>query len=81
MAKHIDTTGTLYRWVRDCARANPLEPAIEVAGSKLNYTELLDLADRLAGRLVRACGKPPRAVGLLASRSLATYAGYLAALR
>lgn len=77
----INPTGTLYTWVRAGAGAHPLEPAIEVAGRWLSYEELLDVADRLATRLVEAGRRPPRAVGLLAARSLAAYAGYLAALR
>ena len=81
MATSINPTGTLYTWIRDRAGGHRLEPAIEVAGRTLSYEELLDLTDRLAGRIVRVHGRPPRAVGLLASRSLAAYAGYLAALR
>ncbi|HEU5471335.1 MAG TPA: amino acid adenylation domain-containing protein [Actinophytocola sp.] len=77
----IDATGTLYTWVRDSAAAHPDQPALEVAGHQLGYAELIDLADRLATRLVDAVGRPPHAVGLLAARSLAAYAGYLAALR
>ncbi len=80
MAKFINPTGTLYHWVRDCAGAHQLDPALEVRGRTVSYEELLDLAERLATRLVEACGRPPRAVGLLAARSLAAYAGYLAAL-
>jgi amino acid adenylation domain-containing protein len=81
VAKYVNSTGTMYTWVRDCATDNPLAPAIEAQGRRLSYEELLDLVDRLAARLVEACARPPRAVGLLAARSLATYAGYLAALR
>ncbi len=82
MAEHIDPTGTMFTWVRDCALAHPDLPAIEVRGTTLSYAELLALVDRLACRLVKACGgRAPHAVGLLASRSLAAYAGYLAALR
>ncbi|TCO60707.1 amino acid adenylation domain-containing protein [Actinocrispum wychmicini] len=77
----MDPTGTLYTWVRATADAHPAAPALEVQGRVLSYSELLDVADRLAGRLVEANGRPPRAVGLLAARSLAAYAGYLAALR
>lgn len=47
----------------------------------MRYRELLDLSERLASRLVAVAGRPPVAVGLLAARSLAAYAGYLAALR
>jgi amino acid adenylation domain-containing protein len=80
VATFIDPTGTLYSWVRACAEAHPLEPALEVRDRTLSYEELLDLARRLATRLVAACGRRPRAVGLLATRSVAAYAGYLAGL-
>ncbi|UWZ40397.1 amino acid adenylation domain-containing protein [Dactylosporangium roseum] len=72
----------MYTWVSECARTHPLQSALEVRGARLTYAQLLDLAERLAGRLVAAAGgQAPRAVGLLASRSLAAYTGYLAALR
>lgn len=59
----------------DCA-------ALEVGGQRLTYTELRDLAGRLAAGLVEAHGGAvPRRVGLLAGRSVAAYAGYLAVLR
>ncbi|GAA3266053.1 amino acid adenylation domain-containing protein [Dactylosporangium vinaceum] len=73
--------GTLHTWFRDQALAQPDAPALEVAGRTLSYRELLDVSERLAARLRAAVGGPPTAVGLLASRSLAAYAGYLAALR
>jgi amino acid adenylation domain-containing protein len=72
---------TLFGWFRDAAVRHPEQPAIEVAGQTARYRELLDLVERLAGRLVVAAGRPPTTVGLLATRSLAAYAGYLAALR
>ncbi|GIH17108.1 amino acid adenylation domain-containing protein [Rugosimonospora africana] len=56
--------------------------ALEVAGERLTYAELRGLAERLAARLVAAHGgSAPRRVGLLASRSVVAYAGYLAVLR
>jgi amino acid adenylation domain-containing protein len=73
--------GTLFTWFRDSARGHPEATAIEVAGERVRYRELLDLADRLASRLLAVTGRPPAAVGLLATRSLAAYAGYLATLR
>ena len=72
---------TLFGWFRDGAARHAELPAIEVAGQTVRYRELLDLVERLAGRLVAAAGRRPAAVGLLAGRSLAGYAGYLAALR
>ena len=56
--------------------------ALEVGGELLTYAELRDLAERLATRLIEARGGTvPRRVGLLASRSVTAYAGYLAVLR
>jgi amino acid adenylation domain-containing protein len=56
--------------------------ALEVDEERLTYGELRDLAERLAARLVAANGgETPRRVGLLASRSVTAYAGYLAILR
>lgn len=72
---------TLYTLFRDQALARPDAPALEVAGRTLSYGELLELSGRLAARLRADAGGKPSAVGLLASRSLAAYAGYLAALR
>lgn len=77
----LATDGTLFSWFRDSALAHPEVTAIEVAGETIGYRELLDLVERLASRLVAAAGRCPAVVGLLAGRSLAGYAGYLAALR
>jgi amino acid adenylation domain-containing protein len=71
----------MYGWFLDTVRERPDATAIEVRDDTLAYGELRLLVDRLAAALVRAAGRRPRAVGLLAARSLATYAGYLAALR
>jgi amino acid adenylation domain-containing protein len=77
----IADTGTLFTWFVASVRRHPDEPALRVAGRELTYAELLDQVERLAGRLVERHGRPPRVVGLCASRSLASYVGYLAALR
>jgi amino acid adenylation domain-containing protein len=77
----IDPQGTLYSWFHDSVKRYPDATAIEVREDALTYRELSSLVDRLAAALVSATGRRPRAVGLLAARSLATYAGYLAALR
>jgi amino acid adenylation domain-containing protein len=71
----------MYSWFLDTVRESPTATAIEVEEETLSYSELRSLVDRLAAALVRSAGGRPRAVGLLAARSLATYAGYLAALR
>jgi amino acid adenylation domain-containing protein len=77
----IDPQGTMYGWFAESARRWPDATAIEVGHDTLTYQELRSLVDRLAAELERAMGGVPHAVGLLAARSLATYAGYLAALR
>lgn len=67
------------------ARSADLYPdagALEVDKDRLTYRELRDLAERITARLITAAGgAPPRRVGLLASRSVTAYAGYLAILR
>ena len=72
----------LFGWFREGAARHPEATAIEVAGEAVRYRELLDLVERLASRLVGAAGdRVPATVGVLATRSLAAYAGYLAGLR
>jgi amino acid adenylation domain-containing protein len=71
----------MYSWFRDSVERCPDATAIEVREDVLSYRELGALVDRLAAALARSAGGRPHAVGLLAARSLATYAGYLAALR
>ncbi|MET8225998.1 amino acid adenylation domain-containing protein [Streptomyces sp. NPDC005301] len=73
---------TLFDWFARSAAAYPGETALEVGSVQLTYRELHDQVERLAGRLVTApAGGPPRRVGLMAARSVAAYAGYLAILR
>ncbi|MFF0750418.1 amino acid adenylation domain-containing protein [Streptomyces sp. NPDC004267] len=81
MDQHTDPDGTLFTWFRDSALRHARLTALEVGGESLSYGELLDLAERLAHRLVSVTGRPPGAVGILAARTPAAYAGYLAALR
>ncbi|NED70922.1 long-chain fatty acid--CoA ligase, partial [Streptomyces sp. SID9944] len=60
------------------ARRHPDRAALSVAGATLSYRELARTAERLAAHLGPV---PPGArIGLLASRSLLAYAGYLAVL-
>ncbi|WP_432168622.1 amino acid adenylation domain-containing protein [Streptomyces sp. bgisy031] len=74
---------TLYGWfARSARRLGDTHTALEVGDEQLSYAALQNLAERLAGRLTEAAGDtPPRRVGLLASRSVTAYAGFLAALR
>ncbi|MDH2424609.1 amino acid adenylation domain-containing protein [Sphaerisporangium sp. TRM90804] len=72
----------LYDWFSAGAEKWPSEIAIEVDGLQLSYRRLEHAVARMAGLINRAHGsRPPRRVGILAARSLAAYAGYLAALR
>jgi len=72
---------TLFTWFAETARRHPTLPALEVGEHRLSYAELLDAAERVSTRLLETVGDRPRTVGLLASRSVAAYVGYLAALR
>jgi amino acid adenylation domain-containing protein len=81
MTHLVESRDTLFTWFRESARAHPDVPAIDMRGAAVSYRELLDIVERLAARVAAAAGGPPRQVGLLVSRSLAGYAGYLAALR
>src|SRR5207302_7182913 len=53
--------------------------ALSVAGLQVSYAELTTLAARIGMWLESAAERPPRRVGILASRSLAAYAGILGA--
>jgi amino acid adenylation domain-containing protein len=74
-------TDTLYGWFARSAERHTELVALEVEDRTLRYDELHRLAERLAAHLVAAAGEPPRRVAVLATRSLAGYAGYLAAQR
>ncbi|WP_420031829.1 amino acid adenylation domain-containing protein [Streptomyces sp. cg28] len=73
---------TMYDWfAHSVAQHGDRQTALEVAGEVLTYAELDGLAARVAGELVAAHGGVPARVGLLAARSTAAYAGYLAVQR
>ncbi len=72
---------TLYEWFRHSVDRFPGEPAVEVAGTSVTYQELYELAEILAGQILRAHGKTPSRLALLADRTILGFAGYLAALR
>ncbi|MET9923762.1 MULTISPECIES: amino acid adenylation domain-containing protein [unclassified Streptomyces] len=78
----MNATWTMYDWFADSvARHGDREIALDVAGETLTYAGLDALAARIAGELVDAHGGTPQRVGLLAARSTAAYAGYLAVQR
>ncbi|MFJ5095101.1 amino acid adenylation domain-containing protein [Streptomyces sp. NPDC088557] len=71
-----------YGWfARSAARYGDRRTALEIGGRTLTYRELDALAGTIARRLLEGPGPAPRRVGLLAGRSVAAYAGYLAVLR
>ncbi|KAB8159558.1 amino acid adenylation domain-containing protein [Streptomyces sp. 3MP-14] len=73
---------TLFDWFAASAAEHPDQPALEVGAERLTYGELRRLVEGLAVRLLAVNGgRRPRGVGLSASRSVAAYVGYLAALR
>lgn len=73
----------LYDWFERSAKTFGDACALEVGDERLTYTQLRETAERLATRLLTAGREdaPPQRVGLLASRSVGAYAGYLAILR
>ncbi|MDQ1741152.1 MAG: hypothetical protein QOE53_2804 [Pseudonocardiales bacterium] len=71
----------LYSWFRRSTASHPELIALEVGGARLSYAALDRLAMRLATQIVQAAGAKPRMLGLCASRTVAAYAGYLAASR
>ncbi|GAA2247121.1 amino acid adenylation protein [Streptomyces ruber] len=74
---------TLYDWfARSADEFGDAAVALEIGEERYTYAGLRDLAERIAARLVPAgAGAAPRRIGLLASRSVLAYAGYLAILR
>ncbi|MFF0433762.1 AMP-binding protein [Streptomyces sp. NPDC004327] len=72
---------TFYRRFENSALALPDRPALEIGAEVLTYGQLRALALTLAERIVRKHGGVPRRVALVASRSVAAYAGYLAIQR
>lgn len=75
------TTSRLYDLFSDSVRRCGSATAIEITGQSLTYAELNAAVERMAGRILRAAGGRPSRVGLLTSRSLVTYLGYLAVQR
>ncbi|MFE7855672.1 amino acid adenylation domain-containing protein [Streptomyces sp. NPDC057403] len=82
-ADHDTNASTgLYGRFAATARRHPDATALEVEGTSYSYRQLESLAGRLARLLLDAHGgATPRCVGLLASRTLTAYAGYLAVQR
>lgn len=76
------TTRRTYDWFRDSVDRAGTATAIELTGLTLSYAELHAAVERMAGRIMQtAGGRRPGRVGLLTSRSLVSYVGYLAVQR
>ncbi|CAL9310506.1 MULTISPECIES: amino acid adenylation domain-containing protein [unclassified Streptomyces] len=70
----------LHAGFRASALRHPDRPALTLDGRTWTYGELDALALRWAAALTAAAGGRPRRVGVLAHRSVVSYAGFLAAL-
>ena len=81
MCDDPDEVVTLYDWFARSALHDPDAPALEVRERAYSYRELELYSERLAERILIARGARPERVGLLASRTLLSFVGYLAALR
>jgi len=75
------TTTPLYDWFLHSAERYPDHTALEILDRRLSYAELRTAAERMSAAMVDKLGRPPARVGVLTSRSLASYVGCLAALR
>lgn len=72
---------TLYEWFAASVERFPDSPALQVQGETISYADLHRRVVGLADRVLRAHGRPPGRVAVLAARNLVAFAGYLAALR
>ncbi|MFE7131723.1 amino acid adenylation domain-containing protein [Streptomyces sp. NPDC057638] len=79
----MTTTPTrLYDWFAHSALRHGQErTALEVDGHHLSYARLAALSEAVAGAVTDYLGRVPARVGLLASRNVLAYAGYLAIAR
>lgn len=75
------TGRTLWEWFAAAAGRYADEPALDLADGVLTYRELRDCAEVVTGAVLAAHGGAPARVALLASRSVVSFAGYLAAAR
>lgn len=72
---------TLFDCFQRSVRRTPYARALELRDEAYSYRQLDQYSRVLAERMLIACGSRPERVGLLASRSLLSFVGYLAALR
>lgn len=76
----LTTTDGLHGGFLRSAVLHPERAALEVAGCVLTYAQLRERACRISAALRRVRTDELQAVGILANRSVATYAGILGAL-
>lgn len=74
------TINNLYDRFRASVARNADATALEVGELTVSYRQLQVAAERLSGRIQAAAGRTPHRLGLLTSRSLPSYAGYLGGL-
>jgi amino acid adenylation domain-containing protein len=77
----IDNEPGLYAMFTQGAEIAPDRAALEFPRSRVTYRELRSMAESVAERICSGLDGPPARVGLLASRSPETYAGYLGIAR
>jgi amino acid adenylation domain-containing protein len=73
------TQSLTERFLHGLARS-PDRDAIRDRGRAVTYVQLHELALSWAGNLLHRCDEPPTAIGVLAGKGVASYAGILAAL-
>ncbi|MEV4947165.1 amino acid adenylation domain-containing protein [Streptomyces sp. NPDC053755] len=72
---------TLYEWFDRSVERHPGEPAVEAGGARLDYRELRRAAEHVAARILEAHGSVPRRISVMATRTVAVLAAYLAGQR
>ncbi|WP_406062407.1 amino acid adenylation domain-containing protein [Streptomyces sp. NBC_01077] len=72
---------TLYAWFERTAERYPDEPAVEAGDTRLSYRELRRAAEHVAALILSAHGSAPRRISVMATRSVAVLAAYLAGQR
>ncbi|MGX2993987.1 AMP-binding protein [Streptomyces sp. JNUCC 64] len=72
---------TLHAWFDRTAARHPDRPALEAGGTVLTYRELRRAAEHVAARVLAAHGSAPRRISVMATRSVAVLAAYLAGQR
>lgn len=80
MLHTVTTTQGLHSGFLRSAALHPERAALEIGNDVLTYAQLRERAQRISAALRRVRTDEPQAVGILASRSVTTYAGVLGTL-